>query len=67
MSQVFNNNLRTAMGLCQQASDLAAKGISECNDESCSTLWSKLKADMDDCLGMIEKEIDGHKGKNKWD
>lgn len=67
MSQAFNSNLRKAMGLCQQVTDLADKGMAECNDESCSALWSKMKNDMDDCLGLIENEIDGHKGKNKWD
>lgn len=67
MAANFNKNLRLAMGFCQQGIDLAEKGMSECNDDSCSTLWSTLKSDMHNCLNLIEKEIEGHKSKGKWD
>jgi len=67
MSANFNKNLRLAIGFCQQGLDLAAKGMAECNDDSCSSLWSNLQNSMQQCLNLIEKEIEGHKSKNKWD
>jgi len=67
MSQDFNRNLRLATGLCQELKDLANTGASQCNDDSCSTMWGQLAADMDKYLGLIDKEIEGHKSKSKWD
>lgn len=67
MSKTFNGNLRKAMGLCQQVAELSEKGLSECNDDSCTMLWGKMKNDMENCLNLIETEIEGHKNKSKWD
>lgn len=67
MSTNFNENLRRARDFCQEAINLAEKGVAECNDDSCATLWSTIKADMGKCLTFVEKEIEGHKSKGKWD
>lgn len=67
MSRNFNENLRRAASLCRELKELAAKGGSECNDDSCVIIWGRLEAEMNECLTSIDQEIEGHKTKNKWD
>ena len=67
MSATFNHNLRQARGLLAEAVRLAEKGISECNDDSCTTLWSSLKTEAERIEGLVDAEIAGHQAKGKWD
>ncbi len=67
MSKAYNGNIRKALGLALQLSDLAEQGHKECNDETCGHLYARIRESADAILTMAEREMQGHKAINKWD
>lgn len=67
MTKPFNRNIRRALGLAQELQDLAEQGDRERNDESCSLLYSRMQESAQAILALAEREMEGHKAKNKWD
>ncbi len=67
MSKKFNENLRKAMELADNLRTFAVKAAKEANDDSCRGLYSQMIWDSKQYKELIEKEVEGHKEKDKWD
>ncbi len=67
MPNAFDSNIRRAVGLAQQPSDLAEQGERDRNDESCAVLYANMQESAQTILALAEREMDGHKAKGKWD
>jgi len=67
VSKNFNKNLIEAKELAENLRAFAVKSAKEAQDDSCRGIYSQMIWDSKQYMELIEKEIEGHKAKNKWD
>jgi rubrerythrin len=67
MSNEFNNNIRKAIEYLNEAVSLCKKGLEDANDDSCRAMYTMMMQDYRKHLRILDKEIEKHKEKNKWD
>ena len=53
--------------MVDQLRALAIKAAREATDDSCRGIYSLIIWTTKEYLELIEKEVEGHKKKNKWD
>ena len=67
MSNEFNNNIRKAIESLNDIVRLVKKSMEDANDDSCRAIYTMMMQDYRKHLRMLDKEIEKHKEKNKWD
>ncbi len=63
----FNDNLLMIRNLCESLRILSQRALEDANDDSCRALYTDMNKEMALYLEEIDKEIDGHKKKGKWE
>lgn len=67
MSHAFNENIRKAVESLNDTVRLVKKGMEDANDDSCRAMYTMMMQDYKKHLRILDKEIEKHKEKNKWD
>jgi len=67
MSHNFNENIRNAIESLNSAIGLLKKAMEDANDDSCRAMYTMMLQDFKKHLRLLDKEIEMHKEKNKWD
>ena len=67
MGQAFNENIVKAISSINDAISLCKKGLQDANDDSCRAMYTMMMQDYRKHLRILDKEIEKHKEKNKWD
>ena len=67
MNKEFNNNILKAIDSINDAVRLVKKGLADANDDSCRAMYTMMLQDYRKHLRILDKEIEKHKEKNKWD
>ncbi len=65
MSRKFNENLVKAKELAGKLRAFAIQAAKEADDDSCRGIYSQMIWDSKQYTELIDKEVEGHKGKNK--
>lgn len=63
----FNDNLVMMKNLCESMIILSKRSLEDANDDSCKAIYDALIKDLSSYLEEINKEIEGHKSKGKWE
>ncbi len=67
MSRKYNENLKKALEITDSLREFAARAAREADDDSCRGIYSRMIWDTKQYKELIEKEVEGHKSKDKWD
>ena len=67
MSHNFNENIRNAIESLNSAIGLLKKAMEDANDDNCRAMYTMMLQDFKKHLRLLDKEIEMHKEKNKWD
>ncbi|MGB9600577.1 MAG: hypothetical protein ACP5QK_04525 [Myxococcota bacterium] len=63
----FNDNLLLLKNLICALKIQAVRALEDANDDGCRALYNDIVKDSEGYLDEIEKEIEGHKKKGKWE
>jgi hypothetical protein len=67
VSRKYNENLGKALDIADQLRTFAIQAAKEADDDSCRGIYSQMIWDSKQYKELVEKEIEGHKKKDKWD
>lgn len=67
VSRKYNDNLRKALELTHDLREFAVQAAKDADDDSCRGVYSQMIWDSKQYKELIEKEVESHKRKDKWD
>lgn len=63
----FNVNIRRAMRLSKELSDLAGQGLADANDPTCLAMYQRMQDMSVEIRRLAEAEVEKHINADKWD
>ncbi len=67
MSKEFNQTLHDSLFMAEKLIELGVKGDKAATDDSCRILYAVMRDSGDKIVKLVNREIELHKEKGKWD